>query len=69
MLASGVGNRIKNIDITHYSGKQNFNAGCFSRQPVMPALPTDGLEDEVQIVMISRQPGTIDSLLQLSSTR
>ena len=30
----------------------------------MPAPPTDGLEDEVQIAMISSQPGTIDSTLQ-----
>ena len=33
----------------------------------MPAPPTNGLDDEVQIAKVSSQPGTIDSLLQVDT--
>ena len=41
------GNRIKNINIIHHSGKQNLNSDW---QPVLPASPTHGLNEEVQFL-------------------
>jgi len=61
------GNGIKNINIIHHSGKQNLNADCLSRQPVMPAPPTNGLNEEVQVAQISCKSETVDNFLNTES--
>lgn len=64
------GNGIKNINIIHCSGKQNLNSDW---QPVLPASPTNGLNEEVQIAMISCQPAEgirlATIMITLSSSR
>ena len=61
---------ITQVNILHCSGKKNRHADCLSRQPVMPALPDENANTEVQIAKISSEPqisgeeSTIDILLQ-----
>ena len=58
------GSGIKQINIIHHAGKRNLHADCLSRQPVMPVLPDEEANIEVQVAQISSMPNTIKDLLR-----